>query len=185
MCRGRIYRGTTSCLPQMRPQQGLSAPGAVSGAPVSAYYFKNVQQNRSERYFPVGFPLPCTNRQLSEGIGPDTYFVFVIALGMYGTLARKKTNVNSILEKNKRNTTCRRREGAKRGPGLRGTAPYGVCSVPSGRRISVQTVGRSCGGYLAASRSSKSTPWPGTSLRWMAPPRYTGEPGKIANVASP
>lgn len=54
---------------------------------------------------------------------------------------------------------------------------YGVWSVPSGRRISVQRVGFSCGGYFLASASLKETPWPGASLSQTAPFLYSGEPG--------
>ena len=62
---------------------------------------------------------------------------------------------------------------------------YGVCSVPSGRRISVHAVTLSCGGYFAACASSNSTPWPGRSASVIAPSSTCGVPGKISAVAPP
>jgi len=103
-----------------QPQQGLSAPGAVSGAPVMTYSLFRFEPCRSERYFPAGFPLPCTTRQLSEGTVPDAYFVFVIAFGMDETLPLFWLNVNPIGQK-----TGEKHQGFTLDPLLRGEAAQG------------------------------------------------------------
>lgn len=48
--------------------------------------------------------------------------------------------------------------------GISGKRLYGVCSVPSTRRVCVQVVTFFSHGYFAASASSISTPSPGLSL---------------------
>ena len=58
-----------------QPRRVLTDRSAVSGAPVLAYWAQSRLEGRSERYFHIGFPLPCTHRQLSAGPVSDMYLV--------------------------------------------------------------------------------------------------------------
>ena len=64
--------------PQFTAQKdGLSGPNRpqrVTGR-TRLCLLRGFRQSRSERYSDIAFPLPCTNRQLSEGWFAETYLV--------------------------------------------------------------------------------------------------------------
>jgi len=117
--------GITVVPPHVRCEKNAASAGPISprrciGRARHDLLAFRFEPCRSERYFPAGFPLPCTTRQLSEGTVPDAYFVFVIAFGMDETLPLFWLNVNPIGQK-----TGEKHQGFTLDPLLRGEAAQG------------------------------------------------------------